>query len=1206
MGSRIASSVLSIGVLLGLGAGLFSSGNHGISSRPVIRGIAQPSGELALGPQPVLLEAYGKLPLAFEANTGQVDPEVKFLSRGNGCTLFLTASEAVLSLTQLTAATSRGGSRSANGSVLRMKLVGANPSPEVVGLEELPGKSNYFIGNDSSRWRTNVSTYGKVEYRDVYPGVSLVYYGNGRQLEHDFVVAPGANPGRIRVAIEGADKLELDPEGDLLLHASSGDVHLRKPIVYQETHGVRQEVAGSYILHSRNPHWAEVGFEVASYDATRPLVIDPVLAYSISYLGGADTDFGNGIAVDSAGNAYVTGSTNSTNFPTGSPFQGTNGGGSDAFVAKLNAAGSALVYSTYLGGSSNDNGYGIAVDSSGNAYVTGYTSSSNFPTASPLQRANAGGAFDAFVAKLDGSGSALIYSTYLGGRGDDGGGGIAVDAVGNAYVTGSTNSTNFPTGSIALQGANGGYDAFVAKLNAAGSALVYSTYLGGSGADHGGGIAVDSAGNAYVTGDTNSTNFPTAARPVQLRFAGGQSDGFVAKLNAAGSALVYSTYLGGSGVDSAYGIAVDSSGNAYVTGGTNSTSFPTASPLQGANAGYDAFVAKLDAAGSALVYSSYLGGSGIDVGHAIAVDSAGNAYVAGWTNSTNFTTVSPSQGTNGGGYDAFFAKLNASGSALVYSTCLGGSGDDYGYGIAVDRFGNAHVTGVTNSTNFPTVSALQATYGGGTQDAFVARLFQVAPAGAGVVTAGVAEGMPGETARVPVTLSLPTDVTLNTIRFGLTVVPNSSAPARTDPLSFEKDAALPVPSQVDTSASPNAITVTWQSLARPLSGTVRLGDVLVSIPGTAGVGQSYTVQLTAAIGGLDATPVSLLTGSKAALTVVGKANPPPRLELLSPSSALQGSLGFTLSVYGTNFYANSEVRWNGSSRVTSFVSATHLTALIQAGDVLATPAQVSVFNSTPGGGSSNALPFALASEPGPAVGSGATVNGASFTSAIAPGSIASVFGVRLAASVQSANVLPLSTALTGVSVAVNGIAAPLFFVSPTQINFQVPWEVSTQTQAWVAVTVNGVTSASESAKAAGSAPGLFAVNSAGTGQGAILIAATGEVAAPSGSIQGRSARPASRVEFITIYCTGLGPVTNQPANGVPALSEPSLSATLAKPAVTIGGVQATVVFSGLAPGFVGLYQVNVLVPAEAPTGNAVPVALTIGGVTSNTVTVAVQ
>jgi uncharacterized repeat protein (TIGR01451 family) len=553
------------------------------------------------------------------------------------------------------------------------------------------------------------------------------------------------------LAFEGGGQMQVGAEGDLVLSANGGEVCFQKPVVYQLTGGhdpsgtnggVRRVIDGRYVLEGKN----RVSFQLAAYDHSKPLVIDPVLGYS-TYLGGIDNDAANGIAVDSAGNAYVTGRTASINFPTMNSIQGANLGGNDAFVTKLSPTGSALVYSTYLGGSREDQANGIAVDSAGNAYVTGVTDSTNFPTVNPFQGASAGSP-DAFVTKLSPTGSTLVYSTYLGGSIQDKGYGIAVDSAGNAYVTGNTYSTNFPTKNP-FQGAKAGgpdaSDAFVTKLSPTGSALVYSTYLGGSLDDFASGIALDSARNAYVTGYTGSTDFPTK-NPFQGAYGGGFYDAFVTKLSPTGSALVYSTYLGGSGNDPAYGIAVDSARNAYVTGYTSSTNFPTKNPFQAANAGgffnYDAFVTKLSPTGSALVYSTYLGGSGDDYASGIALDSAGNAYVTGGTVSTNFPIMNPVQGANAGGEDAFVTKLSPTGSALVYSTYLGGSDYDQANGIALDSARNAYVTGWTISTNFPTKNPFQgANGGGGNEDAFVTKIglvadLQITNSAPGSVTSG--------------------------------------------------------------------------------------------------------------------------------------------------------------------------------------------------------------------------------------------------------------------------------------------------------------------------------------------------------------------------------------------------------------------------------------------------------------------------------------
>jgi hypothetical protein len=685
-------------------------------------------------------ETYGRLPLHFEANQGQAHKDVRFLARGAGYGLYLTADEAVLVLTRADA--KRGAQPQAKPVALRMSLVGAARKPRVSGLEELPGKSNYFIGKDQSKWRTDVPTYAKVHYREVYPGIDLVYYGNQRQLEYDFVVAPGADPSKIVLGFKGADKLEIDADaGNLVLRVGGSEIRQHKPVIYQEIDGVRREIDGGYVLKPGK----RVGFQVAAYDTNRPLIIDPVVLSYSTYLGGSNNDGGGAIAVDAQGNVYLTGGTSSINFPsTTGAFQATFAGGpqGDVFITKLNPTGSALVYSTYLGGGDLDSSVGIAIDGDGNAYVAGWTQSLNFPTTAGAFQTTRLGFSDTFVTKLNPTGSALVYSTYLGGTGNDFASDIAVDAARNAYVIGQTTSQNFPTTTGAFQPVFGGsFDAFITKLDPLGSALVYSTYLGGREHDIGSGIAVDGDGNAYVTGTTmpsglfSSNDFPMTAGAFQTQL--GNTNGcppclfeaFVAKLNPAGSALIYSTFLGGDRSDAGSRIAVDPAGNAYVAGTTSSSNFPTtAGAFQTSLNGLrDAFVAKLNANGSGLVYSTYLGGGDDESGVGIAIDRDGNAYVSGQTRSLNFpTTLGAFQPVSGGGSDAFVTKLSPTGSALVYSTYFGGSDSDSGGGIAIDGDGNAYVAGTTRSLNFPTtLGAFQPT-SGGDSDAFVAKITDVA------------------------------------------------------------------------------------------------------------------------------------------------------------------------------------------------------------------------------------------------------------------------------------------------------------------------------------------------------------------------------------------------------------------------------------------------------------------------------------------------
>ncbi|HVG22897.1 MAG TPA: SBBP repeat-containing protein [Thermoanaerobaculia bacterium] len=648
--------------------------------------------------------AYGSLPMHFEENRGQTDARVRFLARGAGYAFFITGTGSVAVLQK----------RDAAPAVLRMQLAGANEASRVHGEAAFVGKSNYLLGNDPSQWRTNVPHFGKVRMSEVYDGIDVVYYGNQREVEYDFVVAAGSDPRQIRMQFDGAQRIDVAASGDLLLHVHGGALRQRAPFVYQERGGTRHAVPARYVRYGAR----EFGFTLGAYDAALPLIIDPVLAWS-TYLGGSSSENVSGIAVDSAGNTYVTGNTASTNFPTANAFQATYGGsGGDAFVTKINAAGSALVYSTYLGGSAFDFGQDIAVDASGSAYVAGSTNSTNFPTANPVQAAIAGTA-DAFVTKLNAAGNALVYSTYLGGSADDQAYSVAVDGAGNAYVAGETFSVNFPTAN-ALQAAKAGsIDAFLTKVNAAGSALVYSTYLGGSNVDRASGVALDSAGNAYLTGDTRSANFPLVS-PVQAAQAG-LEDAFATKVNAAGTALVYSTYLGGSAADFGDDIVVDAAGNAYLSGSTFSVNFPTANAVQAINGGgNDAFAAKLNASGTALVYSTYLGGSGFDAAYAVAVDSARRAHLAGGTDSPNFPTANPLQAANAGASDAFTTTLGA-GGVILESTYLGGSATDAALAVAVDAAGNTYLGGVTQSANFPTANPLQAALAGAA-DAFVAKL----------------------------------------------------------------------------------------------------------------------------------------------------------------------------------------------------------------------------------------------------------------------------------------------------------------------------------------------------------------------------------------------------------------------------------------------------------------------------------------------------
>ncbi len=663
------------------------------------------------------LAAYAKVPAGYELNVGQTDASVRYLDRSAGMGVFLTDTQAVFSVARAGA----GPSAAPTSDVFRMTFGTAGATPVPIGTGELTTRSNYFVGSDPGKWHADVPQFAGVEYRGVAPGVDLVFHtaaADQRSFEYDFHVAPGADASAARVTWQGLQSTEVDAQGRLLLHTAGGTVVEDAPVAYQMVNGAKQTVAGRHVLLGNN----EVGFSFDTYDHSRELVIDPTVSFA-TYLGGSGDDRAFGVAVDGAGNTYVTGVTSSATFPVTS---GTVSTGMDAFVSKLNAAGTALVYSTYLGGSGSmqQQGNGIAVDAAGSAYVTGMTQSNNFPTTAGAYQTARSGLYssNAFVTKLSATGDALAYSTYLGGS-DTRGNAIAVGTDGSAYLTGQTGTT-FPTTTGVFGGLGStGSGAFATRLNASGSALVWSGVLAGGSTAAGYGIAAGADGSAYVTGKAEASGLPTTTGAYQTAAAGGAA--FVTKVKADGSALVYSTYLG-TGGDVSTAIAVGGDGTAYVAGQTAGSSFPTTSGAfqTSSGGGTDAFVTRLNAAGSALVYSTYAGGAGDDGASGIGVDVAGNATVAGSTASTNFPTLAGAfQASNGGtsGSDAFVLRLTPTGAGN-YSSYLGGSGDDAATGVALDALGNAYLAGLTNSTNFPVTGGAYQSSNAGGYDAFVAKV----------------------------------------------------------------------------------------------------------------------------------------------------------------------------------------------------------------------------------------------------------------------------------------------------------------------------------------------------------------------------------------------------------------------------------------------------------------------------------------------------
>jgi hypothetical protein len=639
------------------------------------------------------------LALVFVPNHGQAHRDVRFLAKGSRLNAYFSSRKAVFQM---------------SGASLAIEFIGATGPRLLETTGPTSGEVNFLVGPKEA-WRTGVPLLDGVVYRELYPGIDMIYRGSGPHIKSEFIVAPGEDPARIRLRYGGAD-LRVESDGSLSIRAGQHTLRESTPVIYQERDGTRVAVQGGYELNQDI-----VSFVVGGYDRSLPLVIDPVLSY-LTLLGGSGADAAMSMAIDSTGAAYIAGFTSSSDFPTASPEQTLNGGGNEVFVAKLNPAGNGLVYCTYIGGRADDRAYGIAVDASGAAYVAGSTTSSNFPVSGALQPKLAGGK-NAFVLKLNPAGNALVYSTYLGGNGSDVANGIAIDAAGNAYVALETTSTNLPVTGY-QKSSRGGLDGFVAKIAANGSGLLYSTYLGGAGEDHVTGIAVDGAGSAFVTGSTYSPDFPLA-NAYQPALAGGQ-DAFVTKLSATGTSLIFSTYLGGGAgllgsAEIAHGITVDAQGNVYVVGETSSIDFPIRAATQSTNAGWqDAFAAKFSGAG-ALIYSTYLGGVNLDIANAVAVDGSGNAYIAGQTTSSNLAAILGSPNPPTGIFDAFIVKLVPAGNAVSALVYLGGSGADTAAAIIVDASSNIYVAGWTLSPNLPVVNGFQ-TINGGNYSAFIGKL----------------------------------------------------------------------------------------------------------------------------------------------------------------------------------------------------------------------------------------------------------------------------------------------------------------------------------------------------------------------------------------------------------------------------------------------------------------------------------------------------
>ncbi len=991
-----------------------------------------------------------RLPYTFEQNQGQAPEGVRFLARGEGYGLFLTDREAILTLV-------RG---SGVNQLIRMSLDNSRAPETIQGVQPSDQRTNYLVGNDPKQWKTNVPHFESVRYAQVYEGVDLVYHNAAGQLEYDFVVAPGASSDLIRLRFGGVQKMTVAASGALEMHLGARTLVHQAPIAYQEVHGKRQRVKASYQLLGDN----RVGFRVGKHDETLPLVIDPVVIYS-TFLGGERTDTAHAVAVDPQGNTYVTGETTSGDFPAvGTAITKIQGAVPYAFVTKFNAAGDKILYSTFIGGDSNTRGLAIAVDQAGNAYLGGVTGARNFPLVNPVQ-ATQPGLNIGYVAKLNPQGNALVFSTYIGGERNDEVRDIALDAEGNIHIVGRVTSTTFPTTSAFQPTFGGSSDGFAAVYKAPDYRLKFSTLIGAASAEEANAVAVDSQGNTYVTGFSQGPGMATTG--AYQKIVASPNDAFVAKISAAGTSLDWFTYYGGRGDDQGQTIALDGSGNILVGGWATSNNLPTtADALQPAIRGdSDAFIAKFSNTGRELLYATYLGStttrsSITESINRLAIDSLGSVTIAGVSNGADFPTVRPIQAYGGGSSDGFVARLNASLTAIDFSTHVGGTLDDSIFGMALDSGGGVHLGGDTLSTNFPLKNAIRTTFGGA-REAFVSHICDP--------------------------ILLPSSTRLD--------------------FFYEVGKALPEKQTVQISA---CAPIPFQ---------------------------------TQVLGGFtSATPTNATTNGTITVTV----NPQNK----------------DLGTY------QEQVR-------------------VTAADAVNSPISIKVVLHVTG--------------PPPVITTAGVAHGATATGgAIAPGELVVIYGDNLGPNSLANFAVDgdgrMATSVSETRVYFDGVPAPIVYAYKGQVSVIVPYAVAGKASTKIELEYQAVRSAPITVPVTATAPGIFTANTSGTGQGSILN--------QDYSVNGGS-NPASRGSYIAIYGTGEGQTDPGGSDGV--FTGTTLPKPLAHVTVTIGGVDAPVVYAGGAPGLVaGVFQVNVKVPQEIPAGSA-EVLVKVGTATSRRgVTVAVK
>lgn len=1109
-------------------------------------------------------EDFGRLPLYFVENRGQLDPSVAYSIQGRDQTVYFTSQGVTFSL---------AGKEKANPRrwTLKLDFLDANPAAQIVGEGSSGARFSYFHGRPEA-WRADVPAWRGIVYRNLWPGIDLVYTGDRERLKYSFIVSPGADPARIRMAWRGAKGVAVNRAGELEVTTPQGIFRDEAPVSFQELNGSSREVRTAYRVHqSTAAGRTEYGFDLDAYDRTRELVIDPAILLYCGFLGGDGDETGNDIAVDRDGNVYIVGDTSSTQstFPTAvGPDLTYNDGSRDAFIAKLNAAGTDLVYCGFIGGASSDLAKGVAVDADGNAYVVGETFSreTSFPVlGGPDLTFN--GSQDAFIAKVNAAGTALVYCGYIGGGRRDFAGKVAVNSLGNAFVVGYTDSPEetFPVAVGPDLTQNGDVDAFVARVNTAGDALDYCGYIGGDQSDYGRDIAVDTAGNAYITGNTSSDEVTFPITPMggglDPTYNGGLSDAFVAKIDPTGAALVYSGYLGGSGSDIAHSLALDATGAVYLAGETNSdeASFPVlGGPDLTHNGMVDAFVARINPAGSALVFSGYIGGTGIDRAFGIALDADGAIYLAGETSSfqTSFPVIGGPDLQSNGVVDAFVAKLNAAGTSLIYCGYLGGAGNDFALSIAVDGDSNAIVTGYTesNQSTFPVTTGPDLTFNGGEIDAFVAKI-----------------------ARRP-------DVTPPSVA-PVGAISRIQGTGGNSTLAFVSDVdTLPGNIFVALKNVPAGVTVT--SLTNT-DGTIA-ADIAVSCNTPPG---AYVLSVEAIDG------AGLLTSSNLTLNVA--ANSAPQL----------GS------------YPNAEVEFLASATVspTSAPSDNGVIAALTATapgftgafDINPLTGEIAISDAAPAGvftvtvtatdncGATTLRTFRLS-----VGGAATTVNAASFAGGEAAAeSIVAIFaaaGSGLATTTAVAEGLPLPTELGGTTVSVvdqagADRAASLFFVSPGQVNFLIP-EGTANGEATVIVRSGDGSISVDRLAIVNVAPGIFTASATGSGVAAAQVLRVAEDGTQTFEQTARFDQETMQwvpipidfgaptdTLFLILYGTGF-----------------RFSGGFEVTTVVVGGTGIRVLFAGAAIGFVGLDQINGELPRSLAGKGEVDVTVTIEGKAANT------